>query len=166
VSLIKLSAVMVVIMLPIVWFYIALVISLWGLLFYVELRKQARCHVRGCPSLIFISPRRLSSLIIMEPDLKILELAPHPSNEGIPDARQLSSDQLEEFLSRVSRSTILVFFDSTHVPANWRRVEILVRKHGLRNTFVLKGGLEAWQAFAHATPQIDNGFSSHSVDHV
>lgn len=53
-------------MLPIVWFAIAVVSSLWILLLYTELRNQVRRHVKGCPSLRHISPERLNSLVIID----------------------------------------------------------------------------------------------------
>jgi hypothetical protein len=137
-------------MLPIVWFFLVVVSFLWILLLYTELRKRARRHVRGCPCLPYISPERLDSLIIIEPDLKILELGPRQGNPGIPDAQQMPVDQIEGLVSHTSRSTILVFYASVKESVNWRQVELLVQKYLLRNAFVLKGGLEAWQSRQHA----------------
>lgn len=137
-------------MLPIVWFFLVVVSFLWILLLYTELRKRARRHVRGCPALLYISPERLDSLITIEPDLKILELGPPRGNPGIPDAQQMRVDQIEGLVSHLSRSTILIFYASVKEPVNWRQVELLVRKYMLRNAFVLKGGLEAWQSHQHA----------------
>jgi len=85
-------------MLPIVWFYIAAVSFMLILLLYTELRNQARRHVKGCSSLHYISPERLNSLIIIEPDLEILELGFQQSNAGIPDAHRVPVDQLEGFV--------------------------------------------------------------------
>ena len=107
-------------MLPIVWFYIAAVLFLLVLLLYTELRNRARAHVKGCSSLLFISPARLNSLIIIEPDLKMLELGLHYGKVGIPDAQRIPVDQLESLVSHTSRSTILVFYDSIREPVNWK----------------------------------------------
>jgi hypothetical protein len=111
-------------MLPIVWFFLVVVSFLWILLLYTELRKRARRHVRGCPSLPYISPERLDSLIIIEPDLKILELGLPQGNPGIPDARQMRVDQIEGLVSHLSRSTILVFYASVKEPVNWNSLSV------------------------------------------
>lgn len=147
-------------MLPIVWFYIAAVLFLLVLLLYTELRNRARAHVKGCSSLLFISPERLNSLIIIEPDLKMLELGLHYGMAGISDAQRIPVDQLESLVSHTSRSTILVFYDSIKEPANWKQVELLVRKYSLRNALVLKGGLEAWQRHEGAATPGDSGSSA------
>ncbi len=147
-------------MLPIVWFYIAVVSFLLILLLYTELRNQARRHVKRCPSLPYISPERLNSLIIIEPDLEILELGWQHGNPGIPDAHQMPVDQLEGFVSHASRFTIFVLYDSVKEPANWRQVELLVRKYLLHNVLVLKGGLEAWQSYQRANHPGDIGSST------
>jgi hemoglobin len=55
--------------LPLAWFYISLVVFLYALLLYSELRARAKRHVKGCPSLPYISSARLDSLISIEPDL-------------------------------------------------------------------------------------------------
>lgn len=148
-------------MLPIVWFYIAVVSFLCILLLYTESRNRARSHVRGCSSLPYISPERLNSLIIIEPDLQILELGFHPGQAGIPDAHRVPVDQLESFVSHTSRSTILTFYDSSEEPVKWKQVELLVRKYSLRNAVVLKGGLEAWQSYQRAIAQGDIGSPGH-----
>ena len=62
-------------MLPLAWFYISLVVFLYALLLYSELRTRAKRHVKGCPSLPYISPERLDSLIVIEPDLIIVEFS-------------------------------------------------------------------------------------------
>jgi hypothetical protein len=131
-------------MLPIVWFYIVAVTFLLGLLVYTELRKQVRGHVKGCSNLLYISPQRLNSLIIIEPDLKILELGSRLGRAGIPDANQIPAGQLEGYLSHVSRSAVLVFYASVKDPVDWKQLELLVRKYSMRNVFILCGGLEAW----------------------
>ncbi len=119
--------------------------------------------MKGCSSLLFISPQRLNSLIIIEPDLKMLELSFLYGEAGIPDARRMPVEQLESFVSHTSPSTILVFYDSSKDPVNWKQVERLVRKYSLRNTFVLKGGLEAWQSYQRATGTGDLGSSNHTA---
>ncbi len=151
-------------MLPIVWFYIAAVLFLLVLLLYTELRNRARGHVKGCSSLLLISPERLNSLIIIEPDLQVLELGLHYGKAGISDAQRMPVDQLESFVSHISRSTILVFYDSIKEPVNWKLVELLVRKYSLRNAFVLTGGLEAWQSHQGATAPGDTGSSTHRAN--
>lgn len=148
-------------MLPIVWLFIAVVSFLWILLLYVELRNRARRHVKRCPSLPYISPERLNSLIIIEPDLKIVELSSQHDGAAIPDALQIPVDRLEVFLSHASRFTFFVFCDSAKEPANWRQVELLVREYLLRNVFVLKGGLEAWQSHRRANHPVHVGSSTH-----
>ncbi len=148
-------------MLPIVWIYIAVVMFLWIFLLYTELRKQARGHVKGCPSLPYICPERLHSLIIIEPDLKMLELCFQYGEADIPDAQQIPIDQLEIFVGHASRSTILVFYASIKDPVNWKQVQLFVRKYSLRNVYVLKGGLEAWQSYQRANAAGDIGPSTH-----
>jgi hypothetical protein len=133
------------------------------LLLNTELRNRARRHVKGCPSLSYISPERLNSLIIIEPDLEILELGPTCGNAGIPDAHQVPVDQLEGFVSHKSRSTIFVFYDSVKERVNWGDVELLVRKYLLRYVFVLKGGLEEWQSHQYGNHQADIGSSTHTA---
>jgi hypothetical protein len=61
--------------LPLAWFYMALVVFSCALLLYLELRVRAKRHVKDCPSLLYISPERLDSLIVIEPDLIIVELS-------------------------------------------------------------------------------------------
>ena len=148
-------------MLPIVWIYIVVVTLLWVFLLYTELRNQARGHVKRCPSLPYICPERLHSLIIIEPDLKMLELGSRYGEAHIPDALQIPVDQLESFVSHASRSTILVFYDSITDPVNWKPVQLLVRKYSMRNVYVLKGGLEAWLNYQHANATGDVGRSTH-----
>jgi hypothetical protein len=150
-------------MLPIVWIYIVVVCFLWILLLYTELRNQARRHVKGCPSLLYICPERLNSLIIIEPDLKMLELGSQRGEAAIPDAQQIPVAQLEGFVGHTSRSTILVFYASIKDPVNWKQVQLLVRKYSMRNIYVLKGGLEAWQSFERANAAGDIGPSTHSA---
>ena len=134
-------------MLPLAWFYISLVVFLYAFFLYSELRARARRHVKGCPSLPYISPARLDSLITIEPDLFIVELGSYADSSekpGIPDALRMPVSQLERFLQTVSRRSVFVFYDSATEPVTWSRVECILNDHALRNVFVLKGGLELW----------------------
>ena len=134
-------------MLPLAWFYISLVVFLYAFLLYSELRARAKRHVKGCPSLPYISPARLDSLITIEPDLFIVELSSRAESgekPSIPDALRLPVSQLERFLEKVSRRSVFVFYDSATEPVTWSHVECIVNDHAMRNVFVLKGGLELW----------------------
>ena len=70
-------------MLPLAWFYISLVVFLYALLFYLELRARAKRHVKGCPSLPYISPAHLDSLMAIEPDLFIVDLSSRAASREI-----------------------------------------------------------------------------------
>ena len=90
-------------MLPLAWFYISLVLFLYALLLYLELRARAKRHVKRCPSLPYISPTRLDSLITIEPDLFIVELSSRADSDEkprIPDALRMPVSQLESFLQK------------------------------------------------------------------
>jgi hypothetical protein len=103
--------------------------------------------VKGCPSLPYISPARLDSLIAIEPDLLIVDLisrAASRETQRIPDALRMPVSQLESFLQKASCRSIFVFYDSATDPVTWSRVESIVNKYAIRNVFVLKGGLEFW----------------------
>jgi hypothetical protein len=133
--------------LPLAWFYISLVVFLYALLFYLELRSRAKRHVKGCPSLPYISPARLDSLIAIEPDLFIVELSSRAASREIlqiPDALRMPISQLEIFLRKASRRSVFVFCDSATEPVKWSRVECIVNNYAIPNVFVLKGGLEFW----------------------
>jgi 3-mercaptopyruvate sulfurtransferase SseA len=133
--------------LPLAWFYITLVAFLYALLFLGEMKARAKRHVKGCPSLPYISPARLDSLIAIEPDLFIIELSSR-SDAGdkprIPDALRVPISQLERFLQKASRRSVFVFYDSATEPVTWPGVECMVNNYAMRNVFVLKGGLELW----------------------
>ena len=134
-------------MLPLAWFYISLVVFSYALLFFVEMRARAKRHVKGCPSLPYISPARLDSLIAIEPDLFIVELSSRADSgekPQIPDALRMPVSRLERFLQKASRRSVFVFYDSTTEPVTWSRVECIVNDYAMRNVFVLKGGLELW----------------------
>jgi hypothetical protein len=133
--------------LPLAWFYISLVVFMYAVLPYSELRARAKGHVKRCPSLPYISSRRLDSLIAIEPDLFIVELSSHTDSgekPKIPDAIRMSVSQLETFLQKASRRSVFAFCDSAAEPVTWSRVQSIVNKHGIRNVFVPKGGLDLW----------------------
>jgi hypothetical protein len=133
--------------LPLAWFYIALVMFMHASLFVVEMRARAKRHVKGCPSLPYISPARLDSLIAIEPDLIIVELSSRADSgekPRIPDALRMPISQLERFLQKASRRSVFVFYNSATEPVTWSRVERLVNDHAMPNVVVLKGGLELW----------------------
>jgi rhodanese-related sulfurtransferase len=133
--------------LPLAWFYLSLVVFLYALLFYLELRARAKRHVKGCPSLPYISPALLDSLIAIEPDLLIVDLSSRAASREIakiPDALRMPVSQLESFLQKASHRSIFVFCDSVTEPVKWSRVESIVNNYAIRNVFVLKGGLEFW----------------------
>ena len=103
--------------------------------------------MKGCPSLPYISPARLDSLLEIEPDLFIVELSSRTDSgekPSIPDALRVPVSQLERFLEKVSRRSVFVFYDSATEPVTWSHVECIVNDHAMRNVFVLKGGLELW----------------------
>jgi hypothetical protein len=120
---------------------------MYASLFVVEMRARAKQHVKGCPSLPYISPARLDSLIAIEPDLFIVELSSRADlgeKPRIPDSLRMPVSQLERFLQKAYRRSVFVFYDSATEPVTWSRVECLVNDHAMRNVFVLKGGLELW----------------------
>ena len=114
-------------MLPLAWFYISLVVFLYLLLFYSEMKARAKRHVKGCPSLPLYSPARLDSLIAIEPDLFLIELSPcaHSGEKPqIPDARRMPVSQLERFLQKTSCRLVFVFYDTAAGPVAWSRVRM------------------------------------------
>ena len=134
-------------MLPLAWFYIFLVVFMYALLLYSELRARAKRHVKGCPSLPYISPGGLDSLIAIEPDLFIVELSSRAGLGGkpqIPGALRMPVSQLERFLRKISPRSVFVFYESATEPVTWSRVQSIVNEYSIRNVFVLKGGLELW----------------------
>jgi hypothetical protein len=134
-------------MLPLAWFCIVAIISLYGFWFFVEMRARVRSHVKGCSTLPYICSRRLDSLIVIEPDLLIVEVASTTDAEkkpGLPDARRIPIAQLDGFLDEVSPRSVFVFYDSAAEPANWSLVESIVNRHRIATALVLKGGLEMW----------------------
>ena len=134
-------------MLPLAWFYIALVVFLYSLLLFLELRSRAKRHVKGCPSLLYISPERLDSLIAIEPDLIVVELSSRAASSKmpqIPDALRMPVSQLEGFLCGAPCRSIFVFYDSATEPVQWSSVEAIANDCAIPNVSVLKGGLELW----------------------
>lgn len=134
-------------MLPLAWFFVVLVVCLYALLLYSELRARARRHVRGCPSLPYISQARLDSFIVIEPDLIIVELTDHPGPTGtphIPDARRVPVSELDAFLARSPQRAVFVFYSSTSESVPWSEVQCIINRSAIANPYVLKGGLEGW----------------------
>lgn len=134
-------------MLPLAWFYLALVVFLYSLLLFSELRSRARRHVKGCPSLPYISSERMDSLTAIEPDVIVIELSSRPASSEmpqIPDALKMPVSQLQGFLCDISRRTVCIFYDTAAEPIQWSRVETIVNECAMPNIFVLKGGLELW----------------------
>ncbi len=134
-------------MLPLAWFYIALVVFLYSLLLFLELRTRAKRHVKGCPSLPYISSERLDSLIAIEPDLIVIELSSRAASREmpqIPDALRMPVSQLQGFLRNASRRSVFVFYDSAREPVQWSRVEAIANDCAIPNVSVLKGGIEVW----------------------
>jgi hypothetical protein len=133
--------------LPAVWFYLALVTFGWALLLSLELRGRAKQHVKGCPSLPYISPARLDSRILIESDVILVELGSGSASSKrphLPDAVRLPIGQLESFLHEASHRGVFVFYDSAADPVDWHRVEAILNHHAIPHVFVLRGGLEAW----------------------
>jgi hypothetical protein len=139
--------------LPLAWFYLGLVVFLYSLLLFSELRSRAKRHVKGCPSLPYISSERLDSLSAIEPDLIIIELSSRVASSEmpqIPDAFKMPVSQLQGFLCKASRRSIFILYDTAQEPMQWSRVETIVNECGIPNVFVLKGGLESWLSKHHA----------------
>lgn len=140
-------------MLPLAWFYLALVVFLYSLLLFSELRSRARRYVKGCPSLPYISSERLDSLSAIEPDVIVIELSSQTASSEIPqipDALKMPVSQLQGFLCNASRRSIFIFYDTAREPMQWSRVEAIVNECAIPNVFVLKGGLELWLSKHHA----------------
>ena len=134
-------------MLPLAWFYIALVVFLYSLLLFLELRRRAKRHVKGCPSLPYISSERLDSLIAIEPDLVIIELSSRAASTNmpkIPDSIRVPVSQLQGFLRNASRRSVFILYDTATEPVQWSRVEAIANDCAIPNVSVLKGGLELW----------------------
>jgi hypothetical protein len=101
--------------LPLAWFYLALVVFLYSLLLFVELRNRAKRHVKGCPSLPYISPEGLDSLLVIEPDVIVVELSSRTASSEIPkipDALRMPVSQLQGFL----RKRLVARFSFSMIP--------------------------------------------------
>jgi hypothetical protein len=126
-------------MLPIAWFYVILVLCLYALLFYTEMRSRAKRHVKGCPSLPYISRASLDSLIIIEPDLIIVALTDQPGLQPeIPDARMVTTSTLAAFLAQSPQRSLFVIYADRGTPVAWRDVESIVNRLAIPSVSVLK----------------------------
>jgi hypothetical protein len=126
-------------MLPIAWFYVVMVLCLYALLFYSEMRSRAKSHVRGCPSLPYISRASLDSLIIIEPDLIIVGLTDQPGCEpAIPDAHLVTISTLAAFLAQSPQRSLFVLYEDRGCPVAWRDVEKIVNGLAIPSVSVLK----------------------------
>ena len=101
-------------MLPLAWFYIFLVVFLYALLLYSELRARAKRHVKGCPSLPYISPGGLDSLIAIEPDLFIVEFSSRAGSGDKPKILMPSECRSLNLRGFFGRSLLARFSFSTN----------------------------------------------------
>jgi hypothetical protein len=134
-------------MLPIVWFAIAFFLFLYALLFFSEWRARNRSHVRGCPSLPYLSQASLESLIVIEPDLIIVGLIDAQGSMAgrqIPDAHLVAIPALEAFLTNQSPRSVFVFYSANDQAIGWQGVERMVNSLRIPSIYVLKGGLAGW----------------------
>ena len=128
-------------MLPLAWFYIALVVFLYSLLLFVELRNRAKRHVKGFPSLPYISPEGLDSLLVIEQDVIVVELSSRccvqrdtknsrcPQNAGLPNFRASF------------KTPLVARFSFSMIPpraVQWSRVECIVNDYAIPNVSVSK----------------------------
>jgi hypothetical protein len=126
-------------MLPIAWFYVILVLSLYALLVYSEMRARAKRHVKGCPSLPYISRASLDSLIIIEPDLIIVALTDRPGfKPDIPDAHMVPISALAAFLAHSPQRSLFVLYADHGTSVAWRDVERIVNRLAIPSVSVLK----------------------------
>jgi rhodanese-related sulfurtransferase len=134
-------------MLPSVWIAIGFFSFLYALLFFTQWRARTRSHVRRCPSLPYLSQASLDSLIIIEPDLVIVELM-HPqasvTGRHIPDAHLVPVSILEAFLTGQDPRSVFVFYGAGNGMENWQEVERIVNEMRIPSVYVLRGGLEGW----------------------
>jgi hypothetical protein len=136
-------------MMPIVWFYVALVLVLWLLLAYVEMQRRERRKVRGCLELDVISADKLWSLMVMEPLLVVVEL--RPDTEAATDpvlirgAIPVPISGLEDYLKTVAPSQGFAFYSRLANAIPWDRVDCAMCSAGLRKGYVLQGGIDLWR---------------------
>src|ERR1700761_8836391 len=129
-------------MLPLAWFCIGLVVCMYAALLYSELRTRAKRHVRGCPSLPYVSQALLESLIVIEPDLIVVELTDHPAPDGkgrIHDARSIPVSDLSKFLASAPQRSVFVFYSCGDEAIEWARVERIVNGLAIPSAYVLRG---------------------------
>jgi hypothetical protein len=141
-------------MLPIAWFCLGLVVCLYVVLLFSEVRARAKSHVKRCPSLPYLSQGYFDSLTVIEPDLVIVELtgaAVSAAIGQIPDAHPVPVSKLEEFLTGKSRRSVFVFYSVGDVVMDWPRVDHVVNRLKIPTAYVLKGGLEGWRR--HHAPE-------------
>lgn len=165
-------------MMPIAWFYVVLVCVLWCLLLYVEVRRRERRKVRGCFRLVPISADKLWSMIVMYPQLEIIELEPlKPSldSAGPTDSTNHQSTLIEgavrvpvsgltSFLRMPKRLHSFVFYAAHPGEVDWEQVDDAVYRAGIRKGYVLKGDAQSWltsQLMLHARPQAPRQMAAH-----
>lgn len=128
-------------MLPIVWFYIALVVVSWIALLYVELRLRARRRIRGAPELIAISKEDLDSLAVREPDLIEIDLieesAPLESSSDPIAHPSVKVSGLRDLLAR-NRGRVIAFCAKPGAKIDWERVGDVLFALRLKKAFVLE----------------------------
>ncbi len=163
-------------MMPIAWFYVVLVSALWCVLFVVELRRRKRRKIRGCFRLVPISADKLWSMMVMYPQLEVIELEPsHPSSNPprstastehpalIEGAVQVPVRTLAAYLSTPKRMHSFVFYAAAPGVA-WDQVDDAVAGAGIRNGYVLKGDAQTWvksQLMLHAHPPAPQQLAAH-----
>jgi hypothetical protein len=133
-------------LLAIAWFCITLVIFVCGLLLCLEFRARSRRHVKGCRSLPYITPAALDLLMLMEPDLIVVELTEDARTApGIPEAHAVSVSRLANFLARSPQRCVFVLCERRGAPVEWRLVERIVNRLAIPNVSVLRGCVEDWR---------------------
>jgi hypothetical protein len=134
-------------MMPIVWFYIALVLVLWGLLAYVELQHRKRQRVRGCLELDAISADQLWSRMIMDPLLTVIELQGGQMDRPvlIQGAKRVSISHLETYLRSAPAGRSFAFYSTSPGGVPWIDVDRSVCGAGRKRGLVLEGDIELWR---------------------
>ena len=157
-------------MLPIVWFYIVLVIVSWLVLFFLELRRRARRKVAGCPELVMISAEKLESLAIREPELLLIELiGEDDEGQACASGTQLTArfwqeqilgvsckvSELKKLLS-ANAGRVIAFYSSPQTAIDWERVGDVLFALKLKKALVLEGsvGPAPRHAHSHVTPSV------------
>jgi hypothetical protein len=138
-------------MMPIVWFYVALVLVLWALLAYVEVKRRGRRKVRGCLELEIISADKLWSMMVIDPQLVVIELQPgaaaNPESNSplVQGAVQVPVSQLMTYLQSVSPRQSFAFYSPEPGAVSWDEVDCAVCRAGLRKGYVLGGEVALWR---------------------